>query len=379
MRVAIFTPVLHIGGTEVHTLDLVRALRTAWRKIEVTCYYDSTPSMAGALKDAGAEVTMLNLRRSDGLLALFSSLRETCRVHRPDVVHVQYIAPGLVPVLAARASGIAKIFATVHQPGNRFGWREKLLLRTAARLCTAFFCVSRAVEESWFMDSAVFDEIGSMQGRKHFTIYNGVTIPSDMVTAEDAKAKLGLSGRRVVGIVGRLSDEKGHALLLDALPAVVAAIPETTVLVVGDGPQREPLLRQAKRLGMEDRINWAGQRPSAEVHQLYRAMDVVAVPSAFEGFGLSAAEAMAAGRPVVATRVGGLEEVVADGDTGKLVSPGDPASLARALIGILQDRIQAEDMGSRGKKRVLERFSSDRFAQTMSDAYRYFASGRNDR
>ncbi len=373
MNVLICTPVLRVGGTEMHIRSLVQALRPTGCQIGVLCYYqDVSPFMVEAIELAGSKVSILELSRSEGLAKLFVKLRSEFKRIRPDVVHVQYIAPGLVPLAAARAAGIGTVFATVHQLGDRFGFRERALFRLAARLCTAFFSVSRAVEESWFGDSAFFDGTLATRGRKHFTIYNGIRVPRNRCSPEDLKHKLGLSGQRVIGIVGRLSKEKGHAFVLDALPYVVAEVPETVLLIVGDGSERKALVEQAKRLGMGRRVMWAGERTGSDVQELYQAMDVVAVPSAFEGFGLVAAEAMAAGRPVVATKVGGLKEVIADGETGVLVYPGDTASLARALIGILHDSKQAEEMGTKGQERALERFSSDRFTESISEAYRYF-------
>jgi glycosyltransferase involved in cell wall biosynthesis len=378
MRIVIATPVLHVGGTEAHTLNLVRALRAEWPQVEVLCYYDSTPSMVAALERTGAKVTLLGLRRSDGLLRLFLALRQECRRRRPDVVHVQYIAPGLVPVLAARAAGVRTVFATVHQPGDRFGAWEKTLLKTAARACSAFFCVSKAVEASWFGDSALFDDGAPARDRRHFTLYNGAAVADDARGSADAageKRRHGLQGRRTIGIVARLSREKGHAVLFEAVQAVAAQVPQAAVLVVGDGPEREALAAQARRLGIDKRIVWMGEREGAEVQQLYHAMDVVAVPSLFEGFGMSAAEAMAAGRPVVAANVGGLPELV-DDESGWLVSPGDVSSLATALVALLQDADRANRMGQQGRLRAAERFSLARFSALTVAAYRRFRGGR---
>jgi glycosyltransferase involved in cell wall biosynthesis len=377
MRIIIGTPVLHVGGTEAHTLNLVRALRAEWPQVEVLCYYDSTSSMVTALEQAGAKVTLLGLRRSDGLLKLFLVLRQAWRRRSPDVVHVQYIAPGLIPILAARAAGVRTVFATVHQPGDRFGAWEKTLLRTAARVCTAFFCVSRAVEASWFGDSAVFDDGAPARDRRHFTIYNGVAIEDNADHSGDPaeeKRRYGLQDRRTIGIVARLRREKGHAVLFKAIPAVAEQVPQATVLVVGDGPEREALAALANRLGIESRIVWMGERGGADVQELYRTMDVVAVPSLFEGFGMSAAEAMAAGRPVVASKVGGLAEVIGEGQTGRLVNVADPQALARALIELLNDSDRASEIGAKGRLHVQQCFSSGRFSRAVLDAYRRFSA-----
>lgn len=375
--ILIAIPVLLVGGTELHTLALARVLRSVGARVRVCCYYEYSPAMVRLFEDAGAEVTLLRMERAAGLRHLFRTLRMMFKRMRPGAVHVQYIAPGLIPVLAAKAAGVPTIFATVHQPGDSFSLRERLFFSVAARLCTAFFCVSQAVESSWFGSSAIFSVELAALGRRHFTIYNGVDAVAVAKTPSQAAAgalrtKLGLSGRRIIGVVGRLRVEKGHALLLNALSLVLNDVPDAALLVVGDGPDREALLAQALALGVMSRIVWAGERSPEEALALYAVMDVVAVPSRFEGFGLSAAEAMAAGRPVVATNVGGLAEIIEDGVTGYLISSDDSPAFAAALIRILGDPREAANMAVRARRRVLEQFSSGRFAQAFVAAYRYF-------
>lgn len=377
MKAVIGIPVLYVGGTEMHTLSLVKVLRAAGYDVSLFCYYEYLQTMVREIEAAGAEVVLLNLSRDAGLLQLLLQLIRFFRRASPTIVHIQYIAPGLVPIIAARLAGIRTVFATIHQPGDRFGRRVRFLFTISARLCTAFFCVSRTVEETWFGDSALFAQSDANRGRRHFTIYNGVAgKTAEHQTSVDQfaelKADLSLVGKRVIGVVARLRAEKGHAFLLNALPQVLRAIPDACLLVVGDGPDREALIKQSCTLGVSSQIIWAGERAPADVLNLYGVMDVVAVPSQFEGFGLSAAEAMAAGCPVVGTRVGGLAEVIEDGVTGYLASPDDSVAFAVALIKVLNDLVAAKAMGQRGSSRVAANFSSERFATTVVAAYRYF-------
>lgn len=376
-EILIAIPALLVGGTELHTLALARTLQSAGARVRVCCYYEHTPAMVMALEELGVEVRLLRLERAMGLWHLMRVLHDLfIRLH-PSAVHVQHLAPGLIPIVAAKAARIRTVFATVHQPGDCFGMREHLLFSLAARLCTAFFCVSQAVERSWFGNSAVFSTQAAALGRQHFTIYNGVDAnrtneKSAHIDCGAVKANLGLVGRRVIGVVARLRVEKGHASIINALPLVMKAVPDVALLVVGDGPDGAGLVEQARSLGVLQQIVWTGQRSPEEALDLFTAMDVVVVPSQFEGFGLSAAEAMAAGRPVVGTRVGGLAEIIEDGVTGYLIAPGDETALADALIRVLGDPVAAATMGARGRIRVCEHFSNERFSETFVDAYRYF-------
>jgi len=375
--VLISIPTLLFGGTEIHTLTLASVLLAAGYKVKVCCYYEYDASMISAMKKTGAEVLLLELNRADGLFSLLSKLKTLWKDMQPDIVHVQYIAPGLIPVVAAKLAGIKTVFATVHQPGRVYGWKEKNLLKIAAKLCTAFFCNSRAVEESWFGDSEIFDPNKQFKNRKHFTIYNAVDVGhieqiSKKVDSKKTRNDLGIDNKPVIGVVGRLRWEKGQDILLDAMPAVIKAIPNIILLVVGDSPDREKLRVKTKELGIENHIIWLGQMDHEEVVKLYTIMDVVVIPSRFEGFGLAAAEAMAAGRPVVASDVDGLREIVVNGITGYFFPVSDHQELAKTLIKLLKSPEKAKAFGVKGYKRVQEIFSMERFAESTIAAYRHF-------
>jgi L-malate glycosyltransferase len=376
-KVIISIPVLLIGGTEIQTLVLVRVLADAGYDVTVCCYHENDPEMVSLMKQAGSEVILMNEDRSAGAISLVLKLGKLFKALNPDIVHVQYIAPGFLPVVAARLAGIKTIFATVHQPGRAYGRKEHLLLRTAARLCSVFFCNSRAVEESWFGDSRIFSTAMPDRKRRHYTIYNAVD--TDTITGKisetDTRAlkdSLGVSGRPVLGVVGRLRAEKGQAFLLEAMPDVIRAVPDARLLMVGDGPDMASLQAQGKMLGIDENIVWAGLKSTDDVYCLYGVMDVVAVPSIFEGFGLVAAEAMAAGKPVVASNVDGLAELVEDGETGLLVPPGDSAMLAKAIIALFDKPDMAKSMGQKGYTKIKEGFAPEGFSRAIINAYQVF-------
>lgn len=374
-KVLIAIPVLLVGGTEVQTLNLVRVLKSNGYHITVCCYYEYDETMVSAFRSEGANVILMGLKRSDGLLPLIRKLRTVFLKIQPKIVHVQYIAPGLIPILAARLSGVRTIFATVHQPGHPYGMKAKLLIRLGACLSTAFFCVSKSVEESWFGNSKVFNPQYVNRKRKHYTICNAVdsSIINQAVSSIDCNSirkSLGLDGHSVIGVVGRLGSEKGHLILLDAMAEVAKMIPEVKLLVVGDGPDRAKLNERAKNLGIFDHILWLGVKEQSEVFDLYSVMDVVVAPSLFEGFGLTAAEAMAAGRPVVASAVDGLNEIIEDNVTGYLFPAGDSKRLARDIIRLLSNHEKSKVMGAKGRKRISDLFSFETSSKSWLAAYK---------
>lgn len=197
--------------------------------------------------------------------------------------------------------------------------------------------------------TAVIRSLGADVAPRVSVIYNGVDT-GRFATAEPADLELP-PGAVAVGYVGRLEREKGVLELAAAWPAVAARSPEAHLVVVGDGGARDEM-RSA--LQGQPRVRWLGYRQ--DVPRLMRAMDLLVVPSRTEAFGLSAAEAMAAGVPVVATAVDGLPEVVDDGATGRLVPERNPAALARGIIELVLDPALRTRLGRRGAEIVPRRF-----------------------
>lgn len=154
--------------------------------------------------------------------------------------------------------------------------------------------------------------------------------------------------------VGRLTQEKGHRLLVEAMPRVLREVPEARLALCGQGPEEAALRARAGALGVAARVMFAGF--AADVRPLLAAADVFAMPSLCEGLGVAALEAMAMGKPVVASDAGGLPEAVADGETGLVVPKGRVEPLAAALAALLSDPGRARQMGEAGRRRALERF-----------------------
>ena len=326
LKVFVCIPCLCLGGSEIATLQMVQALAGTYA-VTVVCYYEHDARMIRRYEAAGAKVLLLDETRNGlrGLRRLLRRLTALFRRERPDVVHGVYFAPGMIPLLAARMAGVRRVFATVHAAGGRgYGWKAKLMFRISAMLTTHFFCVAENTERFWF------EKVG---GGRHSTIHNGIDI--------DAFAKVapaiipGLAPEdTVIGIVGRVVALKGHDCLFRAVKKLVPQIPRLKVLAVGDGSDRPGFEVLAKELGIAERVIWTGRVEPEELPGYYKRMDILAMPSHWEGFGLTAAEAMAAGVPVVGSDVPGLREVI--GDAGLLFPVNDDDALRRSVQTILK-------------------------------------------
>ena len=172
--------------------------------------------------------------------------------------------------------------------------------------------------------------------------------------------------------VGRLSREKAHSVLLEALVHPELEHVGAVIVIAGEGPERRPLKQLAKRLGIADRVHLVGHQP--EIWPCYAAADAVALPSDSEGSPIALLEAMAAGKAVIAMRVGGIPEILDDGVTGLLVPPRHPAGMASALAAVLTERDMAARLGARASAAVQQRFSQDARATALMSLYQAVAA-----
>jgi glycosyltransferase involved in cell wall biosynthesis len=288
---------------------------------------------------------------------------------------------GARSVMALAAKGLPRPFLvnTVHSSRLRSP-EDRQLLRSLTPEMDRLVAVSRSIVGKLRADGRV--------GVPMQLIYNGVDL--DRYDSQEACCTLpeeyGFApGSPLVGVVARLEPEKGHPTLLEAWPMVLERVPKARLLIVGEGSQRDALEAQADELGLlgepcagDACVGTRHARPGAkvvftgrrdDVPAVTAALDVAVLPSYREAQGLVILEAMALGRPVVASNVGGIPEMVEDGVTGLLVPPRDPAALAAAIVRVLTDHPLADTMARAGRILAHERFCVDRMVRALQDVY----------
>ncbi len=201
-------------------------------------------------------------------------------------------------------------------------------------------------------------------------VHNGIDFDAlDAEPVGNLRSELGIeSAERVIGIVAHLSAPKGQSPYLEAFSKVLPAHPETWLLLVGDGPRREALEREAEDLGVSHRVMFLGAR--SDLVAVLNALDILALPSTWEGFGIVQAEAMYFRVPVIGTDFGGAREVVRSGETGYLVPYGDVEQLADATRRLLEDDELRTEMGRAGREHVLRSFGKSRMLDEYEKIYR---------
>jgi glycosyltransferase involved in cell wall biosynthesis len=227
------------------------------------------------------------------------------------------------------------------------------LYRRIARGANRILCVSGFVREDLVTQGLPADQL--------VVCHNGIDagVQRDRASRRASRSAFELPADAVVvGTVSRLAWTKGLTHLMDAAPSIIARAPDTYFLIVGDGPERADLEARVAHHGLIERFRFAGHR--TDIPDLLDAIDIFASPSLNEGLPFGTLEAMAAGLPVVASRVGGLAEVVEDGVTGRLVPARDPVALAAATAELVLDPPLRERFGRAGRARVVDAFGIDR-------------------
>jgi glycosyltransferase involved in cell wall biosynthesis len=304
----------------------------------------------------------------DDLMALFE-LVLLMRRQRYDIVHTHNSKAGFIGRLAARIAGMPIVVHTIH--GFAFHEFEKpprqilfiLLERFAARFADKLITVSEPLKQ-WGL------RLGIGKKEQYITIYDGIEINRFIldVNVGQKRQEFGIKAADlVVGVVSKLWEGKGHRCILQAAQKVVKKVPDVKFMFVGEGYLRKELEQLVQKLGLSDYVIFTGFR--TDIPQITAIFDIAVLASFYEGLGRVLLEAMVLGKPVIATRVGGIVDVVDDGKTGILVPPNDSEALAQALIKLLLDGELRRRMGEAGRAKIDAKFSARTMVSQIEKVY----------
>jgi glycosyltransferase involved in cell wall biosynthesis len=347
------------GGAERMLLDLAQHVGPDWQPVVGVMKSGWLRANATA---AGIPCVML---QGDGLgdVGVLGSLVEAIAAHDVAVIHAHEFYMALVGAAGSLATGVPLV-VTVHgkhyYPDRR---RRQAIYRLIARQAATLVTVSQDLRRFFCQTTRTpLDRVG--------VIYNGIALRSP---AERSR-NLGLldaaripRSARIVGAVGNLYPVKGHLDLIRAARTIVARRPETHLIILGRGAEHDTLLAEASALGIADRVHLLGYRE--DVAQWLTVMDVFAMPSRSEGLPLSLLEAMGTGLPAVVTGVGGMVEVVRDGETGFVVPTGDVEELADRIAFLLGDPARTATMGAAARDLIVARFGLNRMMAEYRRVY----------
>ncbi|GAB3786467.1 glycosyltransferase [Dyella agri] len=332
---------LNRGGLERVVLDLVKLQQQQGHRCQVVCLFERG-TLAHELDAAGIPVHACGKRRGFDVKAL-SCVRRLIRAHRTDVLHSHNAVAHYLAVLASLGLHVGKVINTRHGMGGMQRWnRAEMLYRASLAHTDAVAMVCEAA-----CNGAI--EHGLVPQRKLRVVPNGVRVQEFTVASPAARARLREALRlspqtRVIGTVGRLNWAKDQANLIHAFRHVHEQLPDSALVMIGDGSLRPELEACARDEGVAGAVHFLGDR--SDVRDLLQGLDVFVLSSVSEGYSMALLEASATALPIVATDVGGNREIVLHGVTGSIVPARDAEALAQAVLALLRNPEHAARLGA---------------------------------
>ncbi len=363
-RLLILTVGFTIGGAEQLILTTAPRLQRDGFEVTVACLR-GWGLLGDELVERGVRALALGAKGLWDLRAV-GRLLSILRRDRIQILRAHLFWANLVARLVGRIASVPVVVTTHHDTFAWMRWHHRLAERLTAPLSDVVTTCSESVRRN------AIEAFGLRPGLVR-TLRNAIEIQEgvpDAAARERIRRELGASpDDLLVGTLGRLDEpKKGIPVFLAAARLLAREFPRLRFAVVGDGPARVELEQRAAREGVSHCTVFAGQR--RDVPEVMRALDLFVQPSLWEGFGMTLLEAMAVGTPVVASRVGGIPEVLEDGVTGLLVPPGDAPALASACAQMLRHRERARHLGRAGMDRVRAEFGIERLVREIEDLYR---------
>lgn len=363
MQVLHIQKIAGIAGSENHLLTLLpRLMEHGYMPtmLALTGRGNGHTAFVQSMRDAKIPTAVLPIR-SDLDPLLIPRLIRFIRQGAYEVVHTHLLHADLYGTLAARLAGVRRVLCTNH---NDDAFRQRYPLRWlnawSMRQRDHAICISEHVRR-------FCATVEGVPMAKMTVVHYGLN-SQEKQRDRAWRRQFGWDAEvPVLGIVARLTAQKGHLTLLHAMPEVVRQFPTTRLAVIGDGELRQTLQDATRRLGLAPHVHFLGYRDHAAA--LMGGFDVFVHPSRWEGFGLVFLEAMAAGLPVVATQVSAIPEIVQHGQTGLLVPKDDAPALAQAICTLLANRAMAHTMGQAGRRRLEQCFTVTTMVQRTCDVY----------
>jgi glycosyltransferase involved in cell wall biosynthesis len=349
------------GGQENRTLQESIGLRKLGAKVIILCQPDSVLGKRASVE--GFEVRTCRMRKSYDILAI-KFILELIRNEKIDVISTHSGRDSLLAGIAGRLSRKKPVIV-----------RTRHLALPITSKVSYGFLPHKVVTVSEYVRQYLINE--GIPAEKVIAIPTGIDISRFDPDKYNENLRQGLrlkSDVPIVGTIAILRRKKGHHILLDAIPLILQKIPEAVFVFAGDGPQRQNITNKIKNSGLSDRVFLLGLRK--DIPNILKSIDVFVLPTLQEALGTSFIEAMAMGRPVIGTDVGGVSEVIKDGLNGYLAEPNNPHALADAVIRMLRDKEKAKIMGMEGRKIVEQNYTVEKMCEKM---YALYASLCRDR
>lgn len=355
-----FISVFAIGGTERQFVNVVQRLDLNKFDVHLACF-KRWGEFLGEIEACARPLTDYTINS----LASYRTLQQQWRFasylrkHRIQVVHTYGFYPNLFAIPAAKMAGVPVTIAAIRDTGAHISPLQQRAQRVICAMADCVLVNASAVEE-WLVGQGYRRD-------KIRIIRNGIIFtPAD--SPSGIRQEFALPGNaRLIGVICRLYAAKGVQYFVEAAASVAARFDDVRFLIVGDGTEKAVLQAQAERLGIERKVIFTGFR--TDTSKILSELSMSVLPSLTEGLSNTLLESMAAGVPVVATRVGGNPEIIVDGETGILVPSRNSEALAHAMCQLLEKPELADTMGRAGKQRIADHFSVEQTVRQTEHLY----------
>lgn len=354
--------VKYIAGSENHLLMLLPRLHEYGYEPKMLILADSEDrpeAFCQRMRASGIPTEVMGIRGDLDVLLLWR-LRQYIHQGDFDLIHTHLFHADLYGSLAGRLANISTIISTHHgfntwRSNKFYAWLDRLVARFQKSIIT----ISNAIGQ-WLV------KVEGLPAEKMVTIHYGLDADVFRAQANNKPIALDVSSP-IIGTVSRLISSKGIDILLQAFAQVSKTYPNASLIIVGDGPERDSLHRLTNQLQIAQKTHFLGNRD--DVSSLMREFELFVFPTFGEGFGLVLLEAMAWGKPIAATDVMAIPEIVIPGETGLLVPQRDSILMAEAIVTLLDDEKYARYLGRKGKERLEEVFTVDRMVEQTAQLY----------
>lgn len=355
------------AGAEVQLLALIKYL-VRLPGFEWTVILFNEGRFADELRKLPVSLTVIP-EKDHSPITIAYRLAKKFRQVRPDIVHTHKYKDSILGSIVARCLRVPHVVRVVHGMPEPFKGLKNL--KMAGYTLADRFVTRRFIDKVVAVSSDIEKLLVQIYGvERVICIHNGIDLESVQITIQRSTKRMEwhIEDKAVLlGTVGRLVPVKGHVILLEAVRILCNSNHNVRLLLIGDGPLRDHLEAEVRRLGLEEVVIFAGHQEQS--YDFINMMDIFVLPSLHEGIPMALLEALALKRPVIASRVGGIPEVLSHGMSGILVSPADAGELAAALRETVQDPVKAAEYGKAGRRQVELEFDASLMANRTAAMY----------
>jgi glycosyltransferase involved in cell wall biosynthesis len=372
MKMVFYSDALEYGGAEKCLEDIIEYF---YHKGYEICFICANPAIFKKISIIKGVILVKNRIRDVLDLKNVFQLKKILTDLQPDILFFNFSVPSscqygvLIGTLILSTKKIVGMVHSVVRMKSKFpllGFIRSKIASFLLNKLVKLICASKASRQTLINNYSICEDK---------VYYNYLGIDTPLVNQEEAtkiREKHSLKNKKVIGVVSRLVRDKGHIDLINAFMIIEKAYPDTVLMIVGDGPQRLLLENKVKQVGRTDKVIFTGFKNN--IYDYITSFDISVLPSLHESFPYVVIEAMALGKPVVATKVGGIPEAI-DSSCGVLVPPNNPALLAEAIIQLLKDNEYSDALAKRAGERAAERFSKQKMMDNLNDLLQLKISG----